>query len=305
MQYKNKHTKYLVATILTLVFFVSLFGYGIYRYHWQGSFTYALSAAVPYPAVLVDWEAVRYRTYLDELRTLERYWDKQRDNSNVFVGIPNTNEIRERLVKKLVEEKIVQIWARQNNVAVSEEDIDREWQRVQNREIGSTEVQAFLDSNYGWSAAKFKARVLAPFLLQQKVKMTLAAERSGEDKKLADRAEEVYVLASKPKADFSELAKTYSDDRQSARLGGDIGYFPRGTFEPEVEKAIFSLKIGDISPPLKSSYGYHIIMLTDILYDDQAAATQASAKQILIKSFDFDEWLEQQISQTAVYRLVL
>lgn len=302
---KNKHTNYFIVALLALGLFISLFGYGIYRQHWQSSFVYALSAVVPYPAILVDWEVVRYRTYLDELRTLERYWAKERANSNVWLGIPNQDEIRERLINKLVEEKLLEIWARKNSLAVAEEEIDREWRRLQSRESATAEVRAFLDSNYGWSGAKFKERVLRPFLLQQKVKTALVQARPKNEDQLKARAEEVYVLAKEPGADFGELAKTYSDDRPSGRTGGDIGYFGSGTFEPEVEAVIFSMKIGEISQPLKSSYGYHIIKLDDLLYNDQGMATQAAAKQILIKAFDFDEWLAKQKSQTAVYRLVL
>lgn len=302
---KNKHTKFLLVILVAALFFVTLGGYGIYRRHWQGDFMYTLSAAVPYPAILVDWEIVRYRTYLDELRTLERYWAKERANSNVWLGIPNQDEIRERLINKLVEEKLLEIWARKNSLAVSQDEIDREWRRLQSQESATAEVRAFLDSNYGWGEAKFKERVLRPFLLQQKVKVALAQAQPKSDDQLKARAEEVYALAKEPGADFGELAKTYSDDRPSARVGGDIGYFGPGTFEPAVEAVIFSMKIGEISRPLKSSYGYHIIMLSDLLYNEQGLATQASAKQILIKAFDFDEWLEKQKSQTAIYRLVL
>ena len=65
-------------------------------------------------------------------------------------------------------------------------------------------------------------------------------------------------------ADFAALARTRSSDRGSAQRGGDLGFFPRGKMAPEFEAASFELrKPGDISQPVKSSFGYHVIELIE------------------------------------------
>jgi len=66
-------------------------------------------------------------------------------------------------------------------------------------------------------------------------------------------------------ANFEELAKMYSDDTGSKEKGGDLGIIRKGQTIPEFEKEIFELKIGEISTPIKSPYGYHIVKVEEII----------------------------------------
>lgn len=63
--------------------------------------------------------------------------------------------------------------------------------------------------------------------------------------------------------DFAALAKEYSDDPGSKNNGGELGFFARGRMVPEFEKAAFSLKKGEISQPVKTAFGYHVIKVED------------------------------------------
>jgi len=62
-------------------------------------------------------------------------------------------------------------------------------------------------------------------------------------------------------ASFEDLAKKYSMDA-AAQKGGDLGWFSRGSMLPEFENEAFALKEGQISPIVKTKFGYHIIKLT-------------------------------------------
>jgi foldase protein PrsA len=58
---------------------------------------------------------------------------------------------------------------------------------------------------------------------------------------------------------FGKLAKELSIDSGSAKRDGNLGYFGRGKMVKEFENAAFNLQVGQISEPVKTQYGYHII----------------------------------------------
>ncbi|MBI2636718.1 MAG: peptidylprolyl isomerase, partial [Parcubacteria group bacterium] len=263
---RNSHARRLAWILAALVAAVFLFGIGVYRFQWQSRAVYYAARAIPYPAIIVDWEFVPLHRYLSDLAALNSYWSFQRENKNVLLGIPDPQEIRERLVHKLITEQITAIWARKNRVTVSEQEVYLEWERLKEKPESEEEISKFLRTAYGWSDSQFIGRVLRPFLLQQKAKNALIEEFGKSNEDLEQEALGVYVLAAEVGADFSELAKQYSYDAVTGPRGGDLGYFGRGVLPPALEQAIFSMSIGEISAPVESSFGYHVIKLEDLLY---------------------------------------
>lgn len=66
----------------------------------------------------------------------------------------------------------------------------------------------------------------------------------------------------KGKAAFEGLARRLSLDKVSGAKGGDLGTIERGTMVPEFEKAAYALKVGEVSAPVKTRFGFHIIRVT-------------------------------------------
>lgn len=80
----------------------------------------------------------------------------------------------------------------------------------------------------------------------------------GSDEKNLEEANKIYaeLMAG---ADFEKIAKEKSFDKGSGERGGYLGWFTKGAMVPEFEKGAFNAKVGTITQPVKSSYGFHII----------------------------------------------
>lgn len=86
-----------------------------------------------------------------------------------------------------------------------------------------------------------------------------AAEKQAVRAQLEDYRKK--ILAGE--ADFAVYAALYSKDPSSAKKGGELGFFERGTMVPEFEAAAFSLKPGEISPVIETKFGFHILQLIE------------------------------------------
>jgi peptidyl-prolyl cis-trans isomerase C len=91
-------------------------------------------------------------------------------------------------------------------------------------------------------------------------------------------------------ADFAELAKADSDDAGSGANGGVLGDFTHGRMVPQFEEAAFALKVNEISEPVKTQFGYHIIQVTKheskSMDDMKAEITEKIGPEMAQKSVD-------------------
>ncbi len=120
--------------------------------------------------------------------------------------------------------------------------------RVYEREIA--EAYAKNRSDY----EKPESVKVSHILVEVKENATTAEEAKAKDKI------EGLLKKIKAGAKFADLAKTESDDPGSAQQGGSLGEITRGMMVPEFEKAAFALKKGELSPIVRTKFGYHIIL---------------------------------------------
>lgn len=108
-----------------------------------------------------------------------------------------------------------------------------------------------------------------------------------------EEAEKVYARV-KAGEDFAKLAKEVSKDPISASRGGEIGPFKKGDLVPEFEKAVFPLKVNEVSSIVQTQFGFHIIkkIKEKALPKEDEETSKAEIKKMMEK-IKFDEWLEK------------
>jgi peptidyl-prolyl cis-trans isomerase D len=88
------------------------------------------------------------------------------------------------------------------------------------------------------------------------------------NEKLSDAQAKTQIEALKQRLDqgedFAKLAKEFSKDPGSAAKGGDLGYAAPGVYDPAFEEALYALKQGDVSAPVRSQFGWHLIKLLGV-----------------------------------------
>lgn len=121
--------------------------------------------------------------------------------------------------------------------------------------VTDAEVAEFYKNNP--SASKMPERVRASHILLTFDKNDPASEQA--------KLNEINAIREKivKGDDFALMAKTHSQDPGSKDLGGDLNYFTRGRMVKEFEDAAFSLEPGQVSGPVKTEFGYHLIRVTD------------------------------------------
>jgi peptidyl-prolyl cis-trans isomerase D len=94
----------------------------------------------------------------------------------------------------------------------------------------------------------------------------LSIPQDADEAQVAEVREQAELLRQRllDNSAFAELAQEHSDDPGSRDKGGDLGFFSRGTMDAALEKAVFSMEVGEISKPIRSQYGFHLVKLTDI-----------------------------------------
>jgi peptidyl-prolyl cis-trans isomerase D len=112
----------------------------------------------------------------------------------------------------------------------------------------------------------------------------------GKDDAAVKKQAEDLLAKIKAGANFEELAKKFSEDEASAKKGGDLDFFNKGAMVPEFDKAAFELQPGQLKPELvKSTYGYHIIKVTD-----KRPASQKTLAEVRSQIEDQLKWEQAQ-----------
>lgn len=178
-------------------------------------------------------------------------------------------ELKDRFGESMLYEMMAQdIMTKQYKVP--DEEVDKAFKQME-EEMGDS-FKPYLEQA-GFSEDEFKEQIRASLAIDEAVRQTVTEDDVKERYKPEIKASHILVSDEETAKDlkkqldegasFEELAKQYSEDTTSKDKGGDLGYFGPGKMAPEFEEAAYKLNVGEISEPVHSSKGYHIIKLTD------------------------------------------
>ena len=214
---------------------------------------------------------------------------------------PTEAELRQNIWKMLVKNEVVKQEASKNNIVVGVQEINDEYSNLVKTVGSEDQAKQLIENNYNWSIEQFKERIMRPYVLQQK----LAASKEMLDKLNKEpeaRANEVLRQAQEGKKSFEDLAKEFGEDGTKDK-GGDLGWFGKDMMIKEFEDAVASMQVGEIKGLVKTSFGFHLIKLVDKRKNDKKE-TEWRAEHILIKTGDFDSYLNNLVTKAKVWKWI-
>ena len=139
---------------------------------------------------------------------------------------------------------------------------------IQQEDVTEDEIRSYFDTHqdeFGQEEERQASHILIAI-----------SEAASDDERESARhkAEDLMSQLKEEPDNFAELAKEYSEDPGSAKLGGDLGFLGRGILVKEFEEELFQMQPDEIRGPVETAFGFHIIKLTAIKPADVASLTE-------------------------------
>jgi len=234
------------------------------------------------------------------------------------------------VVDQIIQQRLVLQEAAKLGVAVTDAEVEQQYTRAQANFASQEEFEKKLKE--GNTDPQTLRRDIRDYILIQKMDFSLQQQIPVSDQEITDffeknkqqllqdrvrarhilvdnpaQAQEALHLLKQGGKDFAEVARIYSKDEGTKGQGGELGWFTKGQMVPEFEKTVFSLKPGEISQPVQTQFGHHIIQLEEI----QSARHQTLADHWghitnILRSQKWQvqkqAWLNQLRQQTTVWK---
>lgn len=244
-------------------------------------------------------------------------WEQEIEGSNKTYE----EQLKESSLQDLVNQKILLQKADEKDVKVTDKELDKELEEFRGSEEKEKNFKDYLE-NLGISEEYFedmyKQGMKINKLMDELVEVDEKAIKTEYEanKDTYDQIQASHILVSeddkelaqeiKKKVeageDFAELAKEYSTDPSAAQNAGNLGFFGKdANLVPEFKDAAFKLKKDEVSEPVKSEYGYHIIKVTD-----EKKGLEANKEEIKdsLKGAKFNEKAQELIDKADVEILI-
>jgi parvulin-like peptidyl-prolyl isomerase len=272
--YQSFRRALLIALVAIVAYVVLISGsaLAIYKYKTNNTFTRFTEKLFPYPAALVGGSSIPLNRYRTEVSTRTHY----ASTHNLSTTPAETSQF---VIGQLIDRQLYQQALVNNAIKLDEQSLDDKLQEIYDQVGGKEKLSQFLDQQYGPSAsldlfqtwmreAATESAVQNQLLKRATVRHILVAvpENSTEDQVSAAKAKAQEIRASiTDVSQFGEIARNRSEDVASRDKGGEFGTTNHGDTAPvlskDFEDAIFNLPLGQISDPIRTPFGWHIVVV--------------------------------------------
>ncbi len=237
---------------------------------------------------------------------------KELDENLAIYSKINPAWTEEKMLDQLILEVLLVEKAEKEGITVSDEDVNAELENIKIYTNTEEEYQKFLKDN-GMTEEYLKESLRKEFLINHYISIQMEKinpsdeelQKMFDEYKMKEEVRASHILVKTldeakavterlNKGDkFEDVAKELSIDTGSGAMGGDLGYFSFIKMVKPFSEAAFNMEIGQVSEPVQSEFGYHIIKLTDKKKDE--SKTLETEKPILQEYYTYikyDELLE-------------
>lgn len=236
----------------------------------------------------------------------------------------------EQVLNSLISEKIIELELKKQKIKIGKEEVKEELEKLKEQHGGEEGLNMMI-MQYGMDMEDLENNIA----MNLKLKKLLGPEIDISEEEMLDYYEEnkeAFGEAEQVKArhilveteeeareiskelesggDFAKLAKKHSLDEASKESGGDLGFFGKGEMVKEFEKSAFSLKPNEISDPVKTDHGYHII---EVLEKKEAKIpsykdVKDDIEDILLQqkiSMEYGSWYQKKLEEYKVENFLI
>lgn len=298
----------LLVSIIFLCFFVVLPTL-LYIYNPFGEKVYSIFKILPYPVAIIDGKnAITTRTLFEDTASIKHFYETQ-DFSSAGMRIDFSTDdgkfrlkIKEKeILNKLIEDKLVENISKDRGISVSKEEIEDNISKLSASGGTVENFEGNLKRLYGWDLNKFRKKIVPSQIFLGKIINYYKENESAQGEKW-DRVQEARSRISSDGSNFCEIVKSYSEG-DGVDNCGDVGWFEQEQLEPEIAETVFGMKSGEISKVIKSSLGFHIILLEEDKQVDKngKSVREVKLKQIFVNDGGFVNWIRERKKEHSVY----